>query len=135
MAIETIHRLRLRGHSVHIDDFGTGYSSLSYLQDLSVDAIKIDRSFTQSIGTGAVTMAILPQILAMAEALDLHVIAEGIETVEQAGYFATAKQPVLAQGWLFGRPVPAKRFYRALAENDQETAAGEVKRGRMANVA
>ena len=54
-AIAAILRLRQRGHSVHIDDFGTGYSSLSYLHDLSVDAIKIDRSFTRSIGTEAVT--------------------------------------------------------------------------------
>ena len=109
VAMETIQRLRERGHKVHIDDFGTGYSSLSYLQDLSVDAIKIDRSFTQSIGTGAVTMAILPQILAMAQALDLAVIAEGVETDQQARYFAAAKQQrVFAQGWLFGRPMPAK---------------------------
>ena len=136
VAMETIQRLRERGHKVHIDDFGTGYSSLSYLQDLSVDAIKIDRSFTQSIGTGAVTMAILPQILAMAQALDLAVIAEGVETDQQARYFAAAKQQrVFAQGWLFGRPMPAQGFCRALAESEQN-AAGEVKtEPEMANVA
>ena len=50
---------------MHVDDFGTGYSSLSYLQDLSIDTIKIDRSFTQAIGTQALTVGILPQILAM----------------------------------------------------------------------
>ena len=111
-AVNTIRSLRERGHSVHIDDFGTGYSSLSYLQDLSVDAIKIDRSFTQSIGTGSVTMAILPQILAMAEALNLQVIVEGVETPEQAAYFADAKLPVQTQGWLYGRPVPAGEFRR-----------------------
>jgi sensor c-di-GMP phosphodiesterase-like protein len=116
-AIHTIHALREHGHKVHIDDFGTGYSSLSYLQDLAVDAIKIDRSFTQSIGTGAVTITILPQILAIAKALNLNVVAEGIETDEQAKYFADAKQSVLAQGWLFGRPMPAEVLQRLMADN------------------
>ena len=117
VAMDAILRLRRSGHSVHIDDFGTGYSSLSYLQDLSVDAIKIDRSFTRAIGTEAVTVAILPQILAMAEALKLQVIVEGIETREQAGYFSALSQPILAQGWLFGRAVAAEELRRLLTEN------------------
>jgi sensor c-di-GMP phosphodiesterase-like protein len=115
LAIEAIQRLHRRGHRVHIDDFGTGYSSLAYLQDLSVDAIKIDKAFTQAIGTGSVTVGILPQILAMAEVLKLGVIAEGIETVEQACYFSEADQSVVGQGWLFGRPIPAAEFHRLLA--------------------
>jgi sensor c-di-GMP phosphodiesterase-like protein len=114
VAIEAICRLRERGHSVHIDDFGTGYSSLAYLQDLSVDAIKIDRAFTQAIGTEAVTMAILPNILALASALNLRVIAEGVETEEQAGYFAERDDTIFVQGWLFGRPVPVAEFRRLL---------------------
>jgi sensor c-di-GMP phosphodiesterase-like protein len=122
-AIETTRQLRRRGHRVHIDDFGTGYSSLSYLQDLSVDAIKIDRTFTQAIGTEAVTVSILPQILAMAEALDLDVIVEGVETVEQASYFADARRPVMAQGWLFGRPVSAEEFHRILTEREKIATA------------
>jgi sensor c-di-GMP phosphodiesterase-like protein len=118
VAIETILRLRHRGHSVHIDDFGTGYSSLAYLHDLAVDAIKIDKAFTQAIGTGSVIVAILPQILSMAEALDLAVIVEGIETQEQASYFASDTRLILAQGWLFGRPVPADVFHRDLANRE-----------------
>ena len=121
MAIETIRSLRKQGHSIHIDDFGTGYSSLSYLHDLSVDAIKIDRSFTRAIGTEAVTVAILPQILALAAALKLQVIVEGIETKQQSDYFVDAGQPILAQGWFFGRPVAAEAFHRLMAEADQET--------------
>jgi sensor c-di-GMP phosphodiesterase-like protein len=117
LAIEAIKTLRRRGHHVHIDDFGTGYSSLAYLKDLSVDAIKIDRAFTQSIGTESVTTAILPQILAMAEALNLRVIVEGVETVEQAKYFARYDTPVMAQGWLFGRPVPPKELHRILVQD------------------
>lgn len=114
-AIDAIHNLRRRGHPVHIDDFGTGYSSLAYLQDLCVDAIKIDRAFTQAIGTGAVKLVILPQILAMAEALSLAVVVEGVETEQQASYFASVAAPMLAQGWLFGRPAPAPDFRRLLA--------------------
>lgn len=120
VAIDAIGRLRRHGHSVHIDDFGTGYSSLSYLQNLSVDAIKIDRSFTQAIGTESVVVAILPQILAMAEALNLAVIVEGVEKEEQARYFASQDQQVYAQGWLFGRPVPAGELQQMLVEDQKK---------------
>ena len=125
VTIAAILRLRQRGHSVHIDDFGTGYSSLSYLHELSVDAIKIDRSFTQSIGTEAVTATILPQILAMAGALHLQVIVEGIETRQQAEYFAALAQPILGQGWLFGHAVAAVAFQSLLADDRkmQQTAS------------
>jgi len=114
VAKETILRLRERGHYVHIDDFGTGYSSLAYLHDLSVDAIKIDKAFTKAIGTEAVTVTILPQILTMADTLGLRVVVEGIETPQQARYFARAERSVYAQGWLFGRPVPAEAFQQLL---------------------
>ncbi len=114
VAKETILRLREKGHYVHIDDFGTGYSSLAYLHDLSVDAIKIDKAFTKAIGTDAVTVTILPQILTMADSLGLRVIVEGIETPQQARYFAKADQSIYAQGWLFGRPVPPDAFLRLL---------------------
>ncbi len=124
-AMATIRALRMRGHSVHIDDFGTGYSSLSYLHALSIDAIKIDRAFTQAIGTEAVTLSILPQILAIAKKLNLEVIVEGVETHEQAGYFAGGDKPVLAQGWFFGRPVTAAHFDDLLAENEQKAADAE----------
>jgi sensor c-di-GMP phosphodiesterase-like protein len=120
VVIAAILRLRQRGHSVHIDDFGTGYSSLSYLHELSVDAIKIDRSFTQSIGTEAVTAAILPQILAMAGALHLEVIVEGIETGQQADYFSPSALPIFGQGWLFGRSVAPEEFQRLLTEDEKK---------------
>jgi sensor c-di-GMP phosphodiesterase-like protein len=124
-AVETIRLLRQRGHSVHLDDFGTGYSSLAYLHELSVDAIKIDRAFTQAIGTGSAIMATLPQILVMAEALNLKVIAEGVETSAQAEYFAASERGILAQGWYFGRPVPARELLARLAEPQRTTVAGE----------
>jgi len=124
VAKDAIQRLRGNGHTVYIDDFGTGYSSLAYLHDLEVDAIKVDRAFTQAIGTDSVTVNILPQILAMAEALDLQVVVEGVETRQQAGYFAGATKPILAQGWLFGRPASAKEFHRILAERKALGTAG-----------
>ena len=120
VAKETILRLRERGHYVYIDDFGTGYSSLAYLHDLSVDAIKIDKAFTRAIGTDAVTVTILPQILTMADTLGLRVIVEGIETPQQARYFANASQIIYAQGWLFGRPVAADAFHRLLKSKDPD---------------
>jgi sensor c-di-GMP phosphodiesterase-like protein len=118
VAMETIRCLRRRGHSIHIDDFGTGYSNLSYLLYLSVDTIKIDKAFTRVIGTESVTVAILPQILAMAESLNLEVIVEGIETEQQESYFSTNnKRTMYGQGWLYGRPVSADEFQTLLAAN------------------
>jgi sensor c-di-GMP phosphodiesterase-like protein len=126
VALEAIRHLRRLGHHVHIDDFGTGYSNLSYLHDLSVDAIKIDRSFTQAIGTEAVTVSILPQILAMAKTLNLQVIVEGIETSQQASYFIGGAKSILGQGWLFGRPVPPVEFLRLLGASKQLRPQGSI---------
>jgi sensor c-di-GMP phosphodiesterase-like protein len=126
VALGAIRHLRRLGHHVHIDDFGTGYSNLSYLHDLSVDAIKIDRSFTQAIGTEAVTVSILPQILAMAKLLNLQVIVEGIETSQQASYFSGRARSILGQGWLFGRPVPPEEFLPLLAASKQLRPQGSI---------
>jgi sensor c-di-GMP phosphodiesterase-like protein len=120
LAMEAIRQLRQRGHSVRIDDFGTGYSSLAYLKDLSVDAIKIDMAFTQAIGTEAIIGSILPQILSMAQSLDLQVIVEGIETIEQSNYFVSSLRPTLGQGWLIGRPISAEEFRARLAASEKE---------------
>ena len=127
VARNTILRLRRQGHYVAIDDFGTGYSSLAYLHDLSVDAIKIDKAFTKAIGTDAVTVSILPQILTMAETLNLRVVVEGIETKAQADYFAASNQRIHAQGWLFGRPVPARVFLQMLDEEEARISKEQEK--------
>jgi sensor c-di-GMP phosphodiesterase-like protein len=111
-AKQAIARLKSTGHAVFIDDFGTGYSSLAYLHDLAVDGIKIDRAFTGTVGTEAVTASVVPQILAMASQLGLLVVVEGIESEQQAEYFAKAGRGILGQGWLFGRPVTAAQFKR-----------------------
>jgi sensor c-di-GMP phosphodiesterase-like protein len=104
---EAVLRLHMEGYQVHIDDFGTGYSSLAYLHELAVDAIKIDRAFTRTIGTDAVTASILPQILALATSLHVEVIVEGVETEEQAAYLAATGSVMQVQGWYYGKPVQA----------------------------
>jgi sensor c-di-GMP phosphodiesterase-like protein len=118
MVSEAINRLRQAGFSTYIDDFGTGYSSLAYLKDLAIHAIKIDKVFTQSIGTEAVTLSLLPQMLAMAEALGLQVVVEGIETAEQAAYFVERQPLLLGQGWLYGHPLPAEELLAQWTQRD-----------------
>jgi sensor c-di-GMP phosphodiesterase-like protein len=112
LVTEALTRLKTAGHTVYVDDFGTGYSSLAYLHKLEIAAIKIDRTFTSTVGTEAVTASVVPQILDMARRLQLRVVVEGIETEEQAEYFRNAGDGTLGQGWLFGRPVAAAEFKR-----------------------
>jgi len=110
-AMESIRVLRRMGFGISIDDFGTGYSNLSYLLYLSADSIKIDKAFTRTIGTDAVSAGILPQIINMARTMNLAVVVEGIESPSQADYFPTDKLKIYGQGWLYGRPVPAGEFF------------------------
>jgi len=121
VVINAIERLRSKGHPVYIDDFGTGYSSLAYLQDLKATAIKIDRSFTRTVGTEAVTASVVPQILDMATRLNLMVVVEGIEMQQQADYFRNVHAGIRGQGWLFGRPVPAAHFKRIFSDSLSST--------------
>ena len=116
VARDTIQAFRDAGHPVYIDDFGTGYSSLSYLESFKVDALKIDKSFVDTMGQEAATSTVAPHIIAMARALGLEVVAEGIEDSAQADYLR--EQGVdYGQGWLFGRPVPAVELAQFLTRN------------------
>ncbi|MCV4697754.1 EAL domain-containing protein, partial [Escherichia coli] len=87
-----------------IDDFGTGYSSLSYLQRLPVDTLKIDRSFVSSMQNGADNGEIVRTVIAMAKALKLDVVAEGVETVHHLHQLRILGCEY-GQGYLFSRPV------------------------------
>lgn len=106
--LATITTLRGRGHRIYLDDFGTGYSSLSYLSRLHFDAVKLDRAFTHLLGSDALTASIVPQILAMIDTLDTRLVVEGVETYAQAQFLAQAKPGALAQGWYYGKPMPAE---------------------------
>jgi len=93
---------------IAIDDFGTGYSSLAYLRQLPVDILKMDGSFTANqVQTGAARdRAFIRAIVELADSLDLHTVAEAVETAEQADRLA-ALGCHLAQGYHFARPAPA----------------------------
>ncbi len=106
-ATEGIKQLRERGHRIYIDDFGTGYSNLAYLGELQVDAIKIDKAFTRTVGDERGTVSIVPQIISMAHEHGLDIVVEGIETEAQANYFRGICDTLFGQGWFFGRPVDA----------------------------
>ena len=98
--------LHRTGFDLHVDDFGTGTSSLDSLHRFQVDALKIDRSFVARVGGGTRSEELIRAIVAMAAALGLDVVAEGVETEEQV-QFLLRTGCRSAQGWLFGRPMPA----------------------------
>jgi sensor c-di-GMP phosphodiesterase-like protein len=108
-ARKIISELRQRGHQVVIDDFGTGYSSLSYLERLELDALKIDKSFVDGIGTGAVTGGVIGHIIEMAGSLGLGLVAEGIENAEQVDWLL-ARGVRFGQGFRYSKPLEAASF-------------------------
>lgn len=110
-AIASLNQLRGLGIEISLDDFGTGYSSLSYLKGLPINKLKIDRSFVSDVPSNSDSNAIVNAIIAMGKTLSLKVVAEGIETQEQADYLFE-KGCVYGQGYLFSRPVSAEKLFR-----------------------
>jgi EAL domain-containing protein (putative c-di-GMP-specific phosphodiesterase class I) len=103
--LSTLKQLRCLGARISVDDFGTGYSSLSRLRELPIDCLKIDRAFIVSLENDRSSMEIVRAICALGKALQLTIIAEGVETKVQ---FQALKEIGCdkAQGYLFGRPGP-----------------------------
>jgi diguanylate cyclase (GGDEF)-like protein len=102
----TLETLKELGVTVAMDDFGTGYSSLSHLRELPVDVVKIDRSFVGGVTTSESDAALVAAVIGMAQALGLVVVAEGVETAEEAAWLRE-KGCDIGQGYWFARPVPA----------------------------
>ena len=126
---DTLHALRAMGLYLAVDDFGTGYSSFSYLKHLPLDALKIDRSFVREITTSADDAAITTAIIAMAHALGLKVVGEGIETEAQREVLRRQGCDTM-QGYLFSRPVPAAELLPLLSRSSP--TARTARRLRMA---
>ena len=126
---ETLLELRAAGIGVSLDDFGTGYSSLSYLQKFDIDFVKIDQSFVRHLTANSKELALCRAIVVMAHALDMRVIAEGVETAQQRDLLASVGCDYV-QGYLYAKPMPAPQFeaflaaYRASSQTQLILSAG-----------
>jgi len=121
-AREVIQGLRRNGVQVSIDDYGTGFSSLSYLRDLPVSELKIDRSFVTGILSDHRSLTIVSTTVTLAHALDLRVVAEGVESAEVATALHGMDVDVL-QGFHFARPMPLEELEQWLAVHERPLAA------------
>ncbi|MBI1261544.1 MAG: EAL domain-containing protein [Rhizobiales bacterium] len=117
-AVEQLRKLHMLGLRISIDDFGTGFSSLAYLHRLDVDVLKIDRSFVSSLDTSQ-SRSIVESILGLARNLRLEVVAEGVETVEQAR-FLRAHGCELMQGYLFSPALPIHDLEEWIIEHEKQ---------------
>jgi len=118
-AIETMRGLKAMGVKLSIDDFGTGYSSLSYLKRFPVDVLKIDRSFVRDIVGTRDGAAMVDAIVSLAHSLRMHVIAEGVETIEELDYLRGCGCDEV-QGHIYGRPEPSETVEALLRQGRVE---------------
>jgi EAL domain-containing protein (putative c-di-GMP-specific phosphodiesterase class I) len=116
-AVRVLDTLQQLGISLHMDDFGTGYSSLSHLHQFPFNVLKIDRSFVQRMETGQQPRQIVRTILELARALEMEVVAEGIETEGQMRLLQEMGCQ-FGQGYLFSRPLPAAQIEKLLEFQD-----------------
>ena len=110
---DVLSQLRNLGVRISLDDFGTGYSSLSYLHNFPLQKVKIDRSFLEGIDTDR-PLTLLRGVARLSADLGMSLVVEGIETNEQLELISAEGTVVEAQGYLFGRPVPAMRMRQLL---------------------
>jgi c-di-GMP phosphodiesterase Gmr len=115
-AIELMKQFRERGARIHLDDFGTGYSSLAKLLRIPLDMIKLDRSFISGIDSNVKSQALVRSIVAIGQALNFSVLAEGVETQAEAEFLKRIGVD-FAQGFLYAKPMPAGEFETWMAEH------------------
>jgi diguanylate cyclase len=120
--LDTLNALKDLGVRLLLDDFGTGYSSLSYLRTFPIDSLKVDRMFVAGLDDQSGDAAILEAVVAMADALGISVIAEGVETREQLARLTLLGYD-LAQGYYFARPRPAEEVRGLFGEGPLAIAA------------
>lgn len=113
-AMQKIQHLISLGFEISIDDFGTGYSSLSYLQKLPINELKIDKCFIQHIPGEAEDETLVKTIIQLAESKRLKIVAEGVETAQQAAFLKQQQCDIIQQGYYYSRPMPAAEFEKKL---------------------
>lgn len=113
LALSVIQQFSRLGAQIHLDDFGTGYSSLSQLARFPIDAIKLDQAFVRDIHKQSISQSLVRAIVAVAQSLNLQVIAEGVESAKEDA-FLTKNGVNERQGYLFAKPMPAAAFERWL---------------------
>ncbi|WP_245602216.1 putative bifunctional diguanylate cyclase/phosphodiesterase [Peribacillus kribbensis] len=116
--IPLLKNLREMGIKISVDDFGTGYSSLAYLSNFPIDTLKIAREFIDKVGKDPGNEAVIASIISLASHLNLSVIAEGVETMEQAQFLSSLDCRSM-QGYLFGKPVPGEVMEKLLLEKSK----------------
>jgi len=125
--IQKLQMIREMGVEVAIDDFGTGYSSLSYIAKLPVSTLKIDRAFIMNMTSNSDDLSIVSTIISLAHSLNMRVVAEGVETEEQARLLRLLKCDEI-QGFLFSPGVPAEQIEQFLRERKCIVGIGQKNR-------
>jgi diguanylate cyclase (GGDEF)-like protein len=118
--IDILWQLKQIGIKLSIDDFGTGYSSLSYLKNFPLDSLKIDRSFVKELPLNLDDAAIVKAILLLANTLNLHTVAEGVETLQQRDFLVSNTCEAI-QGYLFAKPMPVDDFKKYWQAEKRDT--------------
>jgi diguanylate cyclase (GGDEF)-like protein/PAS domain S-box-containing protein len=129
LAIATLRELKSLGLSISVDDFGTGFSSLAYLKRFPLDELKIDKSFVDGLGHDSEATAIVAAVMGMAHALDLRVVAEGVETADQAVRLRTLGCDE-AQGFFYARPGAPRAIDERLVAEARAYAGAPTEHGR-----
>ncbi|BCJ85016.1 hypothetical protein skT53_00010 [Effusibacillus dendaii] len=131
--ISILQELKGLGVKISLDDFGSGYSSLSYLKKFPIDKLKIDQSFVRDSTTDLNVATIVKTIIEMAHSLNLHVIAEGVETKEHLSFLQYNLCDEV-QGYLFSKPLPAKEFEKQFTEIEKIARMKGISQGASHNI-